>query len=87
VRDPCHLLECHLLQPILVKTLERVVDLRLRQLTDRGEAKVSVEQGGFMTYRSTYDSTFLLSFFVTDWPLGKAVHQAWYQARYTAYQW
>jgi hypothetical protein len=26
-----------------------------------------------------------LSFFVTDWPLRKAVYQAWYQARYTAY--
>jgi hypothetical protein len=25
-------------------------------------------------------------FFVTDWPLRKAVHQAWYQARYAAYQ-
>jgi hypothetical protein len=24
-----------------------------------------------------------LSFFVTDWPLRKAVYQAWYQARYT----
>jgi hypothetical protein len=48
------------LQPTLVKILERVVDLRLRQLTDRGEVKVSVEQGGFTTYRSTYDSTFLL---------------------------
>jgi endonuclease/exonuclease/phosphatase family metal-dependent hydrolase len=48
------------LQPILMKILERMVDLRLRQLIDRGEIKVSVEQGGFMTYRSTYDSIFLL---------------------------
>jgi hypothetical protein len=29
----------------------------------------------------------LLPFFVTDWPLRKAVCRAWYQARYTAYQW
>jgi hypothetical protein len=48
------------LQPILMKILERMVDLRLRQLIDRGEIKVSVEQGGFMTYRSTYGSIFLL---------------------------
>jgi hypothetical protein len=28
-----------------------------------------------------------LSFFVTNWPLREAVYQAWYQARYIAYQW
>jgi hypothetical protein len=47
------------LQPTLVKTLERVVDLRLRELTNTQYVSVSVEQGGFVT-RSTYDSTFLL---------------------------
>jgi hypothetical protein len=29
----------------------------------------------------------LVSFSVTDWPLREAVYQAWYQARYIAYQW
>lgn len=48
------------LQPILMKILERMVDLRLRELIDQGIVKVSVEQGGFMTHRSTYDSIFLL---------------------------
>lgn len=48
------------LQPILMKILERMVDLRLRQLIDKGEIEISVEQGGFMTHRSTYDSIFLL---------------------------
>lgn len=48
------------LQPILMKILERMVDLRLRRLIDQGLITVSVEQGGFMTERSTYDSIFLL---------------------------
>jgi hypothetical protein len=48
------------LQPILMKVLERMVDLRLRGLIDREEVGISVEQGGFMTERSTYDSIFLL---------------------------
>jgi hypothetical protein len=48
------------LQPTLVQTLERAVDLRLRELTDKQYTGVSVEQGGFTTHRSTYDSTFLL---------------------------
>jgi hypothetical protein len=43
------------LQPTLVKVLERVVDLRLRELTDVRYTSVSVEQGGFVTHRSTYD--------------------------------
>jgi hypothetical protein len=48
------------LQPTPVKTLGRTVDLRLRELTDTRYVSVSVEQGGFRTHRSTYDSTFLL---------------------------
>jgi len=48
------------LQPILMKVLERMVDLRLRLLIDQGVVAISVEQGGFMTERSTYDSLFLL---------------------------
>jgi hypothetical protein len=37
--------------------------------------------------RRTADKPEDLSFFVTDWPLREAVYQAWYQARYIAYQW
>jgi hypothetical protein len=48
------------LQPTLVKTPERTVDLRLRDLADTQYVSVSVERGGFATHRSTYDSTFLL---------------------------
>jgi hypothetical protein len=43
-----------------MKILERMVDLRLRKLIDLEVVKVSVEQGGFTTHRSTYDSIFLL---------------------------
>ena len=48
------------LQPIITKIYERMIDLRLRDLISEGVVKVSVEQGGFMESRSTYDSIFLL---------------------------
>ena len=48
------------LQPIITKIYERMIDLRLRDLISEGVVNVSVEQGGFMESRSTYDSIFLL---------------------------
>jgi hypothetical protein len=48
------------LQPVLMKLLEKMVDSRLRAMVAAGTVRISAEQGGFMPHRSTHDSVFLL---------------------------